>query len=126
MTAVFGEGRHVRVVLPTRIGDARIVIDDADITRAVTGLDLHWHDGGRTADVFLHLPVIEDAHLDSHATGVHIRPETADLLTAAGWIPPEQAQRLLTLADVARAWLAGTPGTLAVDLAAAVTDLDTP
>jgi hypothetical protein len=117
---LFGEGRRFDAVVPERIGDSRIRIDGIDIAHAVAGFTAHGFNDRRSIIVELHMDITETLRIGAHGADIRISPHSADLLIAAGWVPPEIAALLGPIVETARGLRHGVKGVFTGDLLDAV------
>lgn len=120
MTGILGPGKHVRIHAPERAGDSILAVDGVDVTGLVSGFHVHGWDGdpGTTVTVTLNLPMVPVTEITAEQAHVVLSGQAEEMLAAAGWVRPGEAQRMNAVLDVARAWRHQTA--MAVDLAAAV------
>lgn len=120
MTGVFGEGRSFDAVIPERIGDSTIRVDGVELAHAVAGITVHGFNDRRGVDVHLHMDITDSLRIGAHTADVVVAPHSAELLLAAGWVPPEQAALIGPIVECARGWRRGDGSAFTQELVEAV------
>lgn len=108
MTDVFGEGRRFEAHVPERIGDSVIRIDGGpNLANAIAGFSVHGFNDRREVEIHLHMEITETLSIGGHNATVVVSPHSTELLTGAGWIPPDAAAAMLGIVETARGWRRG-------------------